>query len=119
MENGVCPHFDRQCTAYEGRPIECELFPHTMHRVIPMGMFVFVTYHHRVVCPIRSELFATDAAAREKITALIRNVYGPACRPVLINENADRFRVLRRAYFWLQCLAYPSTRFRVPLDHAG
>ncbi len=115
MKGGVCPHFNRECTAYEGRPVECELFPHTTHRIRAIGPFVLATYHHRVVCPIRSELLATDARARELITALVRDAYGGRCWPILLREDAPVYQLLRRAYL---ALTGRGQEWRGPLPEA-
>lgn len=115
MTGGTCPHFEGQCTAYEGRPVDCELFPYTNHRVRAVGPFVVVTYHHRVVCPIRSEILPTEERARELITKLVRDAYGDDCQPILLNEDWPAYRFLRRVYF---ALTGRGAGWRGPLPQA-
>lgn len=93
---GTCPNWDGQCKIYDSRPMECDLYPHTIGSVFD-GKELVLSVHHHTPCPLNEELRNTDEAAIAKVQTFGESIAreGQDVR-VLSEHGPQRLQVLGR-----------------------
>lgn len=75
-EEGACPNFDKGCSVYDYRPIECRLFPYTLYMKRRDSNGVTMGFHSRTNCPQKEKLLMQEIEAKELIRHFARNAFG-------------------------------------------
>jgi Fe-S-cluster containining protein len=70
-DGGGCPNWDEQCSVYETRPMDCDLYPFTIGNVFESPDEIYVTYHKRTGCPLVDDI----VQARSEAQALLERFF--------------------------------------------
>lgn len=96
--NGLtCPHWKGQCTIYGNRPMECDLYPHTLGNVFEGDNEIIATFHARTECPLTDEIRHTDEKAKDMIQTFFEGIAeNGACVRVINDQGVNRVANLLR-----------------------
>jgi len=90
----ACPHWQGQCSIYESRPVECQLYPHTIGEIVETGSHVKLTYHARTACPLKDELIAPQEESERAIRRFAEDAFGVDAKIIVRTETASELLLL-------------------------
>lgn len=91
-DGGGCPNWDEQCSVYDTRPMDCDLYPFTIGNVFEKPDAVYVTYHKRTGCPLVDDIVQAQSEAQALLERFFKANFPERTITVVYDDGPVRLK---------------------------